>query len=381
MVAITSCGNSDSDNEPTPPEPSQSDDVSRTVLVYMAANNNLSANALNDIAEMKRGLTQGARLNGGRLLVYLTYPGKAPRLFEIDSDGTEHDIVTYATDISSLTIERMRLVVDDMRRAAPADEYGLILWSHGTGWLNDTGVITEPETEASGISPLSFGADGYPWKKMSIRSLARAIADVHWEFIYFDCCHMATVEVAYELRHLTGSIAGSVTELEIDGMPYHHNLECFFATTPDIRQAVMNTYLYYANQVTGPNEGCSMTLIDTSHLDRLAEATKAIYLSGAQPDGDYTPVPCFRKLVMSTGIFDMHHYMNSLQADPQLLQNWNEIFNMTVVAHHSTSEVYGLDTSGFHGLGSHILNMPEDAGLYGYDDTSWWHDVVSARFN
>ena len=103
----------------------------------------------------------------------------------------------------------MRRVVSDARELAPADGLGLVLWSHGTGWISDTGSINEP-SEASGMmSPLSFGMDGR--LTMKISSLRCALEGNSFDFIYFDCCHMATVEVAYELRHLTPRIVASPT--------------------------------------------------------------------------------------------------------------------------------------------------------------------------
>ena len=63
---------------------------------------------------------------------------------------------------------------------------------------------------------------------MNVTTLARVLEDENFSFIYFDCCFMMSVETLYEMRNTAPVIAGSVTELPVDGMPYHLNLSSFF---------------------------------------------------------------------------------------------------------------------------------------------------------
>ncbi len=383
LITLPGCGSDSITDEPAPPKPPQPvlppTAVDRTVLVYMAADNNLSNYALKDIAEMKTGASCLPGLQGGRLLVYHAAPGTRPRLIEINPDGSETQLATYPEG-GSVTIARMRRVIDDTRSAAPARDYGLVLWSHATGWLNDYGVIDDSDLYRQ-YTPMSFGSDGTDRSKMKIKSLARALDGQHWSFIYFDCCHMATVEVAYELRHLTDIIVASPTELGVEGMPYDINVPYFFKSVPDMKQAARNTFNSYADGLVEKSYGCSISVIDTSVLDELAEITKAVYASGASAPQNYSPIPYFRSIVMSTGIFDMHHHISSLDCDPELKSRWTEAFNKTVTLKMSTPTVYGLKADEFHGLGSNIVNTKAQANVYDYTDTSWWTDVMSVRFN
>ncbi len=363
LFTLTCC---DSD-EPTPKD---SDVTHRTVLVYMAANNDLSDDAIDDLYEMKAG-AQANGLNGGRLLVYLTTPNSSPRLIEILSSGKEITLKTYSSDTSSLTIERMRQVFDDMKTITQANDYGLVLWSHATGWVNDNGVINDQQ-----FNPNSFGQDGSPVIKMKLTSLAKALNDQNFSFIYFDCCHMATIEVAYELRHSTSWIAASATEIGLDGMPYEQNLKCFFAEQPNLTQAVKNTFNYYSIGAEAANNyGCSISLINTSELDQLASSTRYIF-SKYSHINNYTPIPYFRTITTARGIFDMHHYISRRCTDSTEFETWKSIFNRVVTVHHTTSKVYNLDASQFHGLGCNIVTSLSGASNYGYNETSWWTDVV-----
>ncbi len=357
-LSVTACG---SDSEPQPGEPQEK--TTRSVIVYMAANNNLSYNASADILEMK---SAAADIKGGRLIVYCHLPDAEPRLFEITPDGKEVSLRTYDKSTSSVTISQMKAVISDVKTAAPADNYGLILWSHGTGWLSDNGSIDERNAK-----PLSFGADGKPAKKMKITSLAKALEGSRFDFIYFDCCHMATVEVAYELRGLTDFIVASPTELPVDGMPYHRNLQYFFAESLDLPSAIKSTYESY---ISG-DPGCAISLIRTGQLDNLAAATRNALRSATPRDG-YRPVPYFRKSIIPTGIFDMWDYYTDLLAGTSALEAWQRAFNSVVTDFHTTPKVFALDASRFKGLGCHILSDEYTPEMLGYDETKWYNDVL-----
>lgn len=112
-LVFTACGSND---EPVPPT------AARTVLVYQVANNNLSTYAADDIREMLNGSQNGGIPDNSHLLVYSSNPGGIT-LSEIKK-GTQTVLKTYADNSLSVTSERMREVFDDMRRLAPAADYG-----------------------------------------------------------------------------------------------------------------------------------------------------------------------------------------------------------------------------------------------------------------
>ena len=165
-------------------------------------------------------------------------------------------------------------------------------------------------------------------------------------------------------------------------MTYNKNVECLLAGADRISDAVSNTYHSYADgEVVDNNEGCAITLIRTDGLERLADATRAIYAGNPQPAYDYMPVPYFRTIIMRTGIYDMWHYMASLTDDEQLLGEWRTAYEATVPLALTTPTVYRLDATDFHGLGTQIINNSGDVDAYDYALTSWWRDVVKYRFD
>lgn len=366
LITVTACHKDKPEPELTP---------HRTVLIYMAANNSLGQYGYDDfdLDEMKAGVANNA-LQGGRLLIYhAPHGGITPTLIELTKNG---EIVhkTYSTDISTLSVERFHEVFADVRTYAPAEDYGLVLWSHGTGWIEagSSRSSSQPLSRlGEEVMPLSFGEDGKV--KMDISDLAVALKPFSPSFIYFDACLMGNVETAYELREVTPVIIASGTETTVYGMRYDYNLPVFFAPQPDLVKAAQNTYNYYQSG-DAPYKACTISVINTAPLTELAEATRNIMLTGALPAANYNPIT-YRLYYDET--YDMPDYIRNLDVDPALIAKWNEAFAKTVIYHASTPYYGSLDTSKYGGLGCYILHSYEDSFNKGYNKTSWFKDVVS----
>lgn len=348
----------------------------------MVANNNLSSYASADIVEMTQGMTGLSESDApGRWLVYFSGPDLNPRLIEIDRQGRRNTLKTYDSGTLSVSVSRMRQVLTDVRALAPADSYGLVLWSHASGWLNESSVLPPGATTAS-VAPQSFGADGLDTNppRMALTSLAQALDGFSFNYIYFDCCHMGTVEVLYQLRRATSRIIASPTEMGVNGMPYHRNVSPLLNS--QLSLALDNTFQFY-NERFGKggtdSYGCSIALYDLSALPDLASATKAL-MSQADPLPDsYVPLRCFRPSVVPGGnIYDMAHYVRALAPSTSpLLTDFNSALSRLITFHAATTTVYGLEATRFCGLGSNIIRSRADAEHGDYTGLQWWTDVVA----
>ena len=138
-----------------PPVPEQ---APRSVLVYMSANNSLGyltnendkVYDAADLEEMQRAAIAGD-LGNSRLIVYHHARKSAAELKEITVEGGIKTLKVYDTAESSSSVSRMEQVIDDFKHFAPAEKYGLVFWSHGSGWLQN-GIER--------IVRRSFGEDG-----------------------------------------------------------------------------------------------------------------------------------------------------------------------------------------------------------------------------
>lgn len=375
LAALTLSGCKHHD-EPEPQRP-----ATRTVLVYMAANNNLGHNGLDDldIKEMETAAKAGAIPEGSHLVVYRAAYMKKPELIEVTPAGTV-TIKVYEGSLTagtSLTVDRMREVLADTEKLAGADAYGLVFWSHGTGWV-ETGTSRSGNAVSRGrsvelpsmIQPLSFGDDnGY---EMKITSIASALSGRRFDFIYFDCCLMGGVEVCYELRGFAPVIVSSPLELQVTGMPYDKNVPVFFEEKPDLVKAATNTYNHYRNV----SNGVAMVVVDTEALDGLAKATRDIMATGVLPSDDYNPVKFWNS--RRYAFVDMTHYITSLPGvSSSLLGAWRSAYDKAVIYKAATPTCYGYDMTDFGGLASAYLAVPSDADKWGYRNQAWWKDVMS----
>ncbi|MEG1544641.1 MAG: clostripain-related cysteine peptidase [Tannerellaceae bacterium] len=263
IVSVFACDN----DEPTPQT------NSRTVLVYLAANNSLSGYADSNIENMMQGAANG-NLNGGNFLIYLAPRNGVPQLLRIrqDADGqiVKETIKTYPKQ-NSVSIDVMRNVITEVITDFPATSYGLVLWSHGTGWL--------PSNVLSDDMLRSFGQDGQNW--MELNELAQALPDHQFNYILFDACYMGSVEVAYALRAKTEYILASPTEIMADGMPYQLIVKDMFAETPGLKQIAEKFYQFY-DQKSGKGRSASISLINTAHMNELAALTREIVQSNKE---------------------------------------------------------------------------------------------------
>lgn len=233
----------------------------RTVFVYMAADNNLYKNAKADMEEM---LLSEIPANN-HLLVYLDAPewseNACPQLFEVQQ-GKMIPVKQYELQ-NSASGEVLYSVISDAITLFPAEAYGLILWSHGTGWLPE-GVFDALKQSAA---PRSFGKDGN--SEMSIIELAESLP-VKFEYIIFDACLMGGIEVFYQLRDKTDVIIASPTETLVAGLSYDRVIPFLFAATPNYAEIAQSYMSYYKNQ-TGNIQSATIAVIDTKHLKPFAD--------------------------------------------------------------------------------------------------------------
>lgn len=226
--------------------------MSRTVIVYMVADNDLSDDALADIEEMQSGYKE----TGANLVTLVDPLFDNPYLLKI-KEGASERIKNYP-EMNTTDKHNMRDLLKEIIRNYPAESYGLILWSHGTSWL------------PTGSRLRSFGNDR--GEQINISDLADALP-VHFDFILFDACLMGAVEVAYELRNNTNYIIASSTETIYEGFPYDRIVPELLKAEVNL-QAVAQHYFRFYDNSTGTNRSATISLIDTQHLGYLAGELK-----------------------------------------------------------------------------------------------------------
>jgi len=227
----------------------------------MAADNNLNKQALRDIEEML-AVEIPSKYN---LLVYIDTPYDNPNLLKI-TKGKIDTLKQYGTQ-TSVSQQVLKSIIGETFSLFPSESYGLVLWSHGTGWLPEGIYDYIKETNVR-----SFGKDNN--KEMEITDLAEALPE-NLDFIIFDACLMSGVEVLYQLRDKAKIIIASPTETLVAGFPYEKTIPLLLMPEPNYGEIALTYMEYYKNR-NGNLQSASIAVIDTKELEPLANLAKNI---------------------------------------------------------------------------------------------------------
>ncbi|OFY38662.1 MAG: hypothetical protein A2X18_08255 [Bacteroidetes bacterium GWF2_40_14] len=252
----------------------------RVVILYFAANNNLSSYAASNIENLKQGFLPEEE-SRNILLVYSHLSGSLPKLLRLykDEAGKIHeDVVANYESQNSATPEVLKDMLNKVKIIFPADEYGLVLWSHGTGWLpkgyygNPGGFkifMNDPYQDMV----KSFAEDN--GEEMEITELKAAIP-YKLSFIIFDCCFMGGIETVYELKDKSDYIVASPTEILATGFPYDEIMRPLFENTADLTETCQLYFDYY-NNMEGVYKSATISIFQTNKLQRVGDACKTVF--------------------------------------------------------------------------------------------------------
>lgn len=273
-----------SKDDDTPPPVVSPYVESRTVMVYMVAENSLSSNATNDVQEMLVGMNNDTLSVNDRLVIYLD-DVKLPRIYVVDNTTKKTSlsdltpVVTYEEDVNSASAEQLGAFVDYVKTHYPAESYGLVMWSHASGWIPSS-YYGDRSSKASAVRK-AFGVDngknisnkysGNNGHQMDIADMAGVLEGESFDFIFFDACVMQTIEVAYELRHVTNCLIASPAEIPAPGANYQTMVKAMFSKEY-VAMRIMKDY----EREYRSSYGLVISAVNTGALDDYATYMKSV---------------------------------------------------------------------------------------------------------
>jgi hypothetical protein len=364
----------------------------RTILVYMMADNSLTGFSASDINEMVAGMAS-VDVSKNNLLLYVDTKSGTPQLIKLDkSKGKIVQTVIKTYDEQTSTDETvMKSVFSTVFNAYPATSYGLVLWSHGEGW------VTASANKFKKITTRWIGQDtngGTSYHYLNISTLASVLSTApHFDFILMDACFMSSVEALYDLRSYTDYFVGSPTEIPGPGAYYTDVVPAMFATSNEA-QVVTNAYYNYYNKlfaggVNGSNDnwtfGVSVALVKSSMLADLAAATKSVvprYIqNGAEVD--VSNIFCYDPYRQKY-YYDLEGLIKTITNGNADYTAWKQVYDQCVITYLTTASNFMSYSSGSYdsarsmtgstGLSAYI---PSSTGLVNgqFKQTAWYTDA------
>ena len=272
------------------------------VLIYYGMGyNNLSGNLRTNLDQLRSDVLPGLSYDKAIVVFshntsvsgdYKTYNEPVLMRFYRGSDGkpVTDTLKVYDNMDVSASKESMRQVLEDVKERFPARRYGLLVSSHGTGWLppgynynaeaprqTRRKALAQPaqpwpETKAIGNQYLGSSANT-TW--VQLEDFAEAIP-MHLDYLILDNCLSGAVEVAYELKDVCDRLVISPAEILTAGMVYSTlSWDMFAGRDPDLRTYCREYFQYYDAQ-SGNHRAGTVTLVESAGLDALAGAFGAI---------------------------------------------------------------------------------------------------------
>ena len=349
----------------------------RTLLVYVALDNSLYG----EMEDVQASLMEGwgnADIDGTLLLFADTRRGGNPVLInikEIKGKVVSDTLRTYTND-NSASPELLSQVIADTKVIAPSNSYGLMLFSHATGWLpakafNDpAGWGAAKKSESEYINRSIFEDNG---REMEFADFAAAIPDGMFDFIASEMCFMSSVETGYALRNKADYILASAPEVLSPGFTpiYKTSLDLLFKPKADL-EGFAQAFFDYFNAQQGSYKSAAMSVVKTSEMDALAALTREINPSLTQDLIDQ--VQFFDRNGRPNVFFDFGDYIRKAATTSQMEQ-MQVLLDKAVIFKVNTPKLINITIARHSGLSVYI---PQD-GLprlnEAYEETEWYRAV------
>lgn len=370
-----------------------------TIMMYVDGDNNLEANALEDINEME--LASFPSSVNVIVLVDRT-PGESAedenwtgtRLYEIRHDEDIDYInstrlscatlgITTSSDVElnmadTDVLEKFITFCED---TYPASNTMLVLWNHGEGWRSDSDDKTFVKTAAASRMIISDDTSDDTFYNYEVRT----VLETHPVTVLgFDACLMGMFEVAYEFSEVADYMIASPDSEPGDGWDYASWLTTFGAgsLTPDsLCSAVVNAYgAQYATSMATTlaaydlsKMSSLMTALDNYALDLIALSNNWWDQWGAS----HTNIAAYVRNTLLNSVDRIENGYNEIRADlwdmadkiamPSSTALKAAIDDLVILEWHNTSGDIFTGNPNSHGIAIYFGSVAECLFDYAFE--------------
>lgn len=275
---------------------------------------------------------------------------------------------------------------------APARQYGLVIGSHGTGWLPKKSSEVEKMLMRMGSSyekfwlkredalPTRHIGDNATTVQYDISELAAAIkgCGIKLEYIIFDACYMSNIESNYILRGVADYIVGSPCEVMAQGMPHDLILPHLLLNgglSYDL-DAICRIYVDTYRNSTSPWAAVAMTV--SSEMEALAACMKRVNGAAKVDSFTFDTVQYYEGLSEHL-FYDLEDYVRQSCADAEVVEQFKAQLAKSVVSRYHTDNFYTVYGNEHHIPIVYYSGVTTSVGNEEYAaqwrETEWYRDT------
>jgi len=345
-----------------------------TILIYMAADNNLSDAGLDDINEMESAMENVEPEDAKIIVLYDKYGLSNTNIYDISYDTNpsigspsiplsevnplwEHELDTgYPGTLEDFAIWGINTY--------PAHKYALILWDHGSGWQKKGG---NEAMKAICEDWCSAGASiDTKELKIAISNIIDSTSIGKLDLFGMDACLMQMIEVSYQIRDYADICIGSEQLEPGDGWEYTFLQEL----ASNITASQLATYIVdYYDTPYGRYNDWTLSAISLTDLATGSGAKISIFAEALRNDMQAVKIYNALNATECYG-HSQHHYYDLYDfADNIIAQNINP--TVTSAANDVKNAIDAAVIAEWHGNytpDSHGISIYYPPYEYQYDD-------------
>ena len=348
----------------------------RNILFYIGAGESIIDG---DAPEKINNIRSGWQPGMGEMLIYIDRISSGASLLRIGDELNNNgfyklDTIQLYGDENSADPNTLKRVINKMNADYPADSYGMIFFSHGSGWLPE-GTLTAPRS-------LVIDKGSTTNKEMEYADFAAAIPDGQFDFIIFEACLLADAMLMYDLRKKADYVLASSAEIVQPGFANIYKKEIMkLYDTKSLVSSILTGFgqSYYDNVVqTYPENDsqCSaiMSLMKMDEMEKLAQATKNALKGKDVHESNVGKIDSIQSFYNNNfGFFDLSHTIENLTPSAEY-KVFNEQMNKTVVWKISTKRFFPgkVNIKRHSGLTTYIKQSVYPYLNSKFEESSWY---------
>lgn len=385
-LVVTSCRKDEPEERPIDPV------YPKTVIMYVVGENGLATDLSTDINEILSA-KQEAMGEKDKIVLYLDNTS-LPMIYTITKDTPASrisDLVpeyTYPEDVNSCTYDNMLYVLNYVARHHVSSSYAMVFASHGSGWI-------PKRTRSFGVDN-GHNTTSNVGDEMDVTEIRDAIRDseiAHMDYLFFDCCFMQNVEVAYELKDVTDYIIASPAEIPAYGAPYLTVLKTLFCNPFDATELVKQYAEGYKTSEYAQFNGVLLSAVKCSAMPTCASFVSEMLHKYEQQflSCSYVGVNNYFEYPEWGRGFPDYYDLDGIMynvVDAEDYSRWLKVMDEMIVAKSVSDSWFSafnnafnrVDTTHYSGISMHLPLPKYDSQNFGsqkYYETSWAKKVWS----